>query len=63
VTKSLKGKSSAGFDDIPESLVNQCIQYIKKPLTHIYNISFKSDTVPDRLKTAKVKPLYKKRDI
>jgi hypothetical protein len=63
VTKSLKGKSSPGFDDIPESLVKQCIQYIKKPLTHIHNISFKSGTVPDRLKIAKVKPLFKKGDI
>jgi hypothetical protein len=60
VTKSLKGKFSASFDDIPEFIVKQCIQYIKKPLTHTYNISFRSGTVPDRLKIAEVKPLYKK---
>jgi hypothetical protein len=28
VTKSLKGKLSAGYDEIPEYLVKQCIKYI-----------------------------------
>jgi hypothetical protein len=36
LTKSLKGKHTAGHDDIPESLVKKCIQLIKGPLTHIY---------------------------
>jgi hypothetical protein len=27
VTKSLKGKLSAGYDEIPEYLVKQCIKY------------------------------------
>jgi hypothetical protein len=62
VAKSLKGKFSAGFDDMPEYLVKQCIQHVKKPLVHIYNVSFNSGTFPDRLKIAKVKPLYKEGD-
>jgi hypothetical protein len=57
VTKRLKGKCSAGFDEIPEFLVKQCIQNIKKPLAHIYNASFNSGIFPDRLKIAKVKRL------
>jgi hypothetical protein len=28
VTKSLKDKLSAGYDEIPEYLVKQCIKYI-----------------------------------
>jgi len=28
----LKGKSATGLDQIPEFLVKECIQYIKKPL-------------------------------
>jgi hypothetical protein len=32
--KNLKHKLTAGYDDIPESLVKQCIQLIKGPLTH-----------------------------
>jgi hypothetical protein len=30
VTSSLKGNSSAGFDEIPEFLVKQCVRYLKK---------------------------------
>ena len=29
VTQSLQGNSSAGFEEIPEFLVKQCIHYIK----------------------------------
>jgi hypothetical protein len=63
VVKHLKGKFLAGFDEIPENLVKQCIRHIKKPLTHICNASFESSIFPDRLKIAKVKPLSKKEDI
>jgi hypothetical protein len=31
VIRSLRGKSSAGFDEIPEYLANKCLHYIKKP--------------------------------
>jgi hypothetical protein len=30
VTSKLKGKFSAGYDEIPEMIVKQCIQFIKK---------------------------------
>jgi hypothetical protein len=62
VVKNLKGKFSADFDETPENLVKQCIKHIKKPLTHVYNASFETDIFPDRLKIAKVKPLYKNGD-
>jgi hypothetical protein len=62
-TRSLKGKFSAGFDEIPEYLVKQCTMHIKKPVAHIYNACFKSGVIPDRLKIGKVKLLYKKGDI
>jgi hypothetical protein len=60
VTKILKGKPSAGYDEIPEYVVKQCIKYIKKPLVHIYNASLGSGTFPDRLKIENVIPLHKK---
>jgi hypothetical protein len=31
VVKNSKGKFSAGFDEIPENLVKQCMKHIKKP--------------------------------
>jgi len=60
--KNLKDKLTTGFDDIPESLVKQCIQLIKGPLTHIYNLSLRSGSFPYEWKLAKVKTLYKKGD-
>ena len=62
LTKSLKGKPTAGDDDIPETLVKQYMQLIKGPLAHIYNLSLNSGFFPDIWKTTKVKPLYKKGD-
>ena len=38
LTKSLKGEPTAGDDDIPENLVKQCMQLIKGPLAHRYNL-------------------------
>jgi hypothetical protein len=62
LTKSLKGKPTAGDDDIPENLVKQCMQLIKGPLARIYNLLLNLGVFPDIWKTAKVKPLYKKGD-
>jgi hypothetical protein len=59
LTKSLKGKPTAGNDDIPENLVKQYIHLIKGPLAHIYNLLLNSGVFSDVWKTAKVKPLYK----
>ena len=42
LTKSLKGKPTAGDDDIPENLVKLCIQLIKGLLAHVYNLSLTS---------------------
>jgi hypothetical protein len=36
VAKSLKNKFESGSDDIPDYVVKQCIEYLKKPLTDIY---------------------------
>jgi hypothetical protein len=62
VTKVLKNKLSAGIDEIPDYVVKQCIQLLKKPLANIYNASLESGIFPDQLKIAKVVPLYKKGD-
>ena len=62
LTKSLKCKPPAGVDDIPENLVKQCIQLIKGPLSHIYNLLLNSGVLPDVWKTAKVRPVDKKGD-
>jgi len=62
VIRRLKGKFSAGCDEIQEYIVKQCAVSIKGPLTHIYNMSINSGTFPELFKVARVKPLYKKGD-
>ena len=62
VINTLKGKSSAGFDENPEFLVKLCLHYITKPLTHIFKTSVKFGIFPDLMKTAKLRPLFKKAD-
>jgi hypothetical protein len=41
-------------------VVKQCIDYLKKPLTDIYNLSLESGIFPEQLKIAKVIPVHKK---
>jgi hypothetical protein len=62
VIRKLKGKFSAGYDEIPEFVVKQCAMSIKGPLTHIYNMLINSGAFPELFKLARVKPLYKKGD-
>jgi hypothetical protein len=62
LTKSLKGKTTSGVDDIPENLVKQCIHVTKGPFSHVYNLSLNSGVFPDLQKTAEVKPQHKKGD-
>jgi hypothetical protein len=72
LTKGLKGKHSAGYDDTPECIVKQmtylkcivkqCIQLVRKPLTNSYDESLNFGVFPNEWKTAKVKPLCKKGD-
>jgi hypothetical protein len=45
LTKGLTGKHSAGYD-IPECLVKQYIQLVKKLQTHIYHLSLNSGVYP-----------------
>jgi hypothetical protein len=61
VTGKLKGKFSAGWLEIPERLLKESIQYIKKPLTFIFNISLGSGTFPNLMMIAKVSLFLKKK--
>jgi len=59
LTKSVKGKPSAGDNDIAENLVKECMQVIKVPLAHMYNLSLNTGVLPYTWKTTKVKLLHK----
>jgi hypothetical protein len=60
IAKSLKNKFATGGDDIPDYVVIQCIDYLKKPLTSIHNSSLESGLCLEQLKIAKIIPVHKK---
>ena len=62
IGKSLKSKNSTGIDGLSTNLLKILMPAIVKPLTLILNQSLATGIFPDKLKTAKVIPLYKKDD-
>ena len=61
-SKTLKPFKASGPDDISPRVVRECIHFIAEPLCDIYNKSISTGIVPDKLKLAKIIPLYKKND-
>ena len=61
-TNKLKPKLSTGQDEISSKLLQESIEYIKYPLTHIINRSIITGIVPSKLKIAKVIPKHKSAD-
>ena len=58
----MKSKSSTGYDNISNKLVNSAKDVLIKPLTLLINQIIRTCTgeFPKQLKIAKVKPLFKK---
>ena len=52
----------AGHDNIGNFVIKKVGSEIVKPLTRIFNLSLSTGVVPDKLKVAKVTPIYKKAD-
>ena len=46
----LKSNKSAGHDEFNTKLIQTIKQEICKPLTHIFNLTFQSELIPDSLK-------------
>ena len=62
VLKSLKTKKSSGQDGISSSLLKSFDGVISNPLTLIINQSLSTGIFPNKLKVAKVVPVFKKDD-
>jgi len=62
ITNKWKPKLRAGHDKISTKLLQESIEYIKYPLTHIINRSIITGIVPNRLTIAKVIPIHKSVD-
>ena len=57
----LKSKEAKGHELISNNLLKAIKHEIVKPLTFIINQSLKTGTFSDRLKVARVRPLFKKK--
>jgi hypothetical protein len=62
IIKSLKPSNSSGYDEITTNILQVCSPYISSPLNHICNRALSTGILPDRLKFATVRPLFKKGD-
>ena len=58
IVNNFKSKTSTGYD-IDMCHVKKVIDYITVPLSKIFNFSFQQGIFPDRVKIAKVIPLFK----
>ena len=62
LVNDLRSGTAAGYDTISVSIVKESIGIISEPLTHIINLSIQSGIVPDRMKIARVIPVFKSGD-
>jgi hypothetical protein len=62
IIDTFKQNKSAGNDDIGNYIIKRVAIEVAKPLTNIFNLSISTGVVPEKLKIAKVIPLYKKQD-
>ncbi|XP_065663014.1 uncharacterized protein LOC136085618 [Hydra vulgaris] len=59
---NLKNNKSAGFDKINVNVVKSVYHIIEPLLFHIFNLSFKTGIVPEKLKIARITPVFKSGD-
>ena len=62
IVRNFKNKISTDCDEIDMTIVKKVIDGILKPLTYICNLSFQTGKFPNKMKVAKVIPLYKTGD-
>ena len=58
----LKSKNSSGADNISTLLLKYIMPVIIMPITHLFNLSFKTGYIPLSYKCAKIIPVYKSGD-
>uniref|UniRef100_A0A669CB82 Reverse transcriptase domain-containing protein n=1 Tax=Oreochromis niloticus TaxID=8128 RepID=A0A669CB82_ORENI len=59
IVRGLKNKTSTDWNDIDMVTVKTVIDGIVKPLKYIFNLSFQKGVFPQKMKVAKVIPIYK----
>ena len=56
---SQKTNKSPGWENISFNVVKPCFDILLKPLRYIFNLSLRTGIFPNKLKIAKVKPIFK----
>ena len=59
---SLKINKSPGCDEISFNVIKNCFSELNMPLKYLFHISLESENFPDKLKIARVIPLFKAGD-
>ena len=59
---SLKINKSPGYDEIDFNVIKSCFSELNMPLKYLFDMSLVSGIFPDKLKIARVIPLYKAGD-
>ena len=59
IVDGFKNKWSAGCDEIPVNILKLSIRFIAEPISKLINSSFSAGIFPNKLKIAKVCPIYK----
>jgi hypothetical protein len=62
ICMSFKTGKAPGYDNIPMHLIKNYFQFIIHPLMHLINISLETGVFPDKLKMAKIIPIFKADD-
>ena len=62
IVNSLKNGKSSGYDDISPDVLTSVIGHVSLPLCHVFNLSLSRGIFPDKLKIARVTPIYKSGD-
>ena len=57
--QSCKNKMSTYYNDINMLMVNKIVTQIVRTFVHICNVSFQTGVFPDKMKIAKIVPLFK----
>ena len=63
ILRNLNKNKATGPNSFPISILKENIEILAEPIAIILNLSFQSGVFPDKLKIAKVIPVYKKGDM
>ena len=62
IVNDLQPNKAPGYDSYSPKVIKSVMHSIVQPLTDIFNMSFSSGIFPDRLKVARVTPIFKADD-